>query len=72
MHAHGPSCLSGPLARDRDWWSIPAGSDGARHDAPIRHALVERVRREIAEGTYETPEKFEAALERLLGRLDAS
>jgi hypothetical protein len=31
----------------------------------FRAALVERIRREIAAGTYETPEKWEAALERL-------
>ncbi len=62
MHAHGPSCLPGPVRRDRLRWSAPA--------APIRHHLVERVRREIAEGTYETPEKLEAALEHLLRRLE--
>lgn len=39
-------------------------------DAPIRQELVERVRREIAEGVYETPEKWEAALERLFDRLE--
>jgi len=31
---------------------------------------VARVRQEIADGTYDTPEKFEIALERLLARLD--
>jgi hypothetical protein len=55
------------MIRDRDWWSDP---DGARPAAPIRQHLVERVRREIAAGTYETPEKFEAALEHLIRRLD--
>lgn len=39
-------------------------------DRPIRQELVERVRREIAAGSYETPEKWEKALERLLERLD--
>jgi hypothetical protein len=38
--------------------------------ADIRLALVNRVRREIAEGTYDTPEKWEAALDRLLDRLE--
>jgi hypothetical protein len=38
-------------------------------DAPIRADLVERVRREIADGTYDTPEKWDAALDRLLKRL---
>jgi hypothetical protein len=69
MHAHGPSCLPGPVTRDPDWWSVPAGS--ARHPAPVRLRLVRRVRREIAAGTYDTPEKLEAALERLLRRLDS-
>ena len=32
--------------------------------------LVERIRREIAAGTYDTQEKWEAALDRLLDRLD--
>jgi hypothetical protein len=37
---------------------------------PSRADLVERVRREIAEGVYETEEKWEAALGRLLDRLE--
>lgn len=36
-----------------------------RQDADIRRELVARIRREIAEGLYDTPEKFEAALSRL-------
>ena len=36
----------------------------------IRVELVARVRREIAEGIYETPEKWEVALDRLLDRLE--
>jgi hypothetical protein len=36
----------------------------------VRTELVERVRREIAEGTYDTPEKLEIGLERLLKRLE--
>lgn len=39
-------------------------------DPNIRRELVERVRREIAEGTYDTPEKWEAALDRMLDRLE--
>jgi hypothetical protein len=46
------------------------------HETPprgeeIRSDLVERVRREIAAGTYETPEKWDIALGRLLERLEA-
>ena len=39
-------------------------------DAPIRADLVRRVRKEISEGAYDTPEKWEAALDRLLERLE--
>ncbi|HZZ78209.1 MAG TPA: hypothetical protein VFE62_06805 [Gemmataceae bacterium] len=39
--------------------------------APIRKDLVDRVRKEIAAGTYDTREKWEAALDRLLERLNA-
>ena len=41
-------------------------------DPNIRHDLVARIRREIAAGTYETPEKLDAALERMLARCDWS
>ncbi len=45
-------------------------SDGrTRTTVGIRTELVERVRREIAAGTYETPEKWEAAFDRLLDTL---
>lgn len=37
--------------------------------ASIRADLVERVRKEIEDGTYETTEKWEAALDRLLENL---
>jgi hypothetical protein len=71
MNTHGPSCLPGPVTRERDWWSLPAGADSTPNtDAPVRQPLVERVRREIAAGTYDTPERFEAALERLLHILE--
>ncbi|MBX6313759.1 MAG: flagellar biosynthesis anti-sigma factor FlgM [Isosphaeraceae bacterium] len=35
----------------------------------IRHERVEEIRRQIAAGTYETPEKLEVALDRLLDEL---
>jgi hypothetical protein len=40
-------------------------------EEPIRTDLVERIRCEIAAGTYETPEKWALALDRLLARLEA-
>lgn len=36
----------------------------------VRPELIERIRREIAEGTYDSAEKWEAALDRLLNRLE--
>lgn len=45
----------------RNYSGAPGGS--------IRNELVERIRREIEAGTYETPEKWEAALENLLEKL---
>ena len=35
----------------------------------VRLDLVSRVRQEIREGTYDTPEKLQAALDRLADRL---
>jgi negative regulator of flagellin synthesis FlgM len=35
----------------------------------IRSGLVERVRREIAAGTYDTPEKLDVALDRMIDEL---
>ena len=40
-----------------------------RGDPDLRSDLVERIRREIAAGTYETPEKWEVALDRFLDSL---
>jgi len=59
MLAHGPTCLKGPRSRKRAQW---------RPEAGIRVDLVARVRQEIADGTYDTPDKLEIALERLLAR----
>jgi len=85
MHRHGPSCLEGPVSRGRRLWqepesaatlipepkpAKPRGKVIHRADAPIRKELVERIRREIEAGTYDTPEKMEKALERLLEQMD--
>jgi len=37
--------------------------------APIRQDRVDAIRAQIASGTYETPEKLDAALERLLDEI---
>jgi len=82
MHPHGPSDFIGPQRGTPAWWhgghddaeanaaARPQGSEQAMNDRPIRHELVERVRREIAAGAYDTPEKWGAALDRLLDRLE--
>lgn len=36
-------------------------------EMPLRQALIERVREEIARGTYDTPEKLDAALDAMMG-----
>lgn len=41
----------------------------AAETGAIRQDLVNRIRAEIAAGTYETPEKLDAALDRLLDEI---
>src|ERR1019366_5697219 len=79
MHEHGPDELIGPIRGTSAWWrgmgAPPEKLDEGPPDAkpkrkpkttkPIRKELVDRVRQEIAAGTYETQEKWEAALETL-------
>ena len=57
-------------SRRRNAGSRNAAGDNTAPEPEIRQELVDRVRREIAEGTYETPEKWDEALRRLLERLD--
>lgn len=40
-----------------------------KNGGPVRTELVNRIRSEIEQGTYETPEKLEAAIDELLGDL---
>ena len=81
MYRHGPSCLQGPVSRARRWWVSPAPEERARQtpSSPdlspndpegVRLDLVARVRREIAAGTYDTPERWAAALDCLCRRLE--
>jgi hypothetical protein len=66
MYRHMPTCLENPVSRNRlhGLFNNPVSAEEIRRD------LVERIRREIAEGTYDTPEKWEAALDRLAERLE--
>ena len=82
MQHQGPNGMGGPLRGTSVWWhgrtdeAEPSVNADDRppehdpHDPTIRMELVNRVRREIAAGDYDTPERWEAALDRLLDRLN--
>ncbi len=65
----GPVAGNGPSGGGHSGQPDDRIAEQAGQDAEIRAELVARVRREIAEGTYDTPAKFEKALEKLLERL---
>ena len=71
MQTHLASRFPGPITSQREWW-LPASDDSVPElaDPDIRADLVRRIRREIAGGTYDTPEKMELALRRLLEHID--
>lgn len=72
--------MGGPLRGTSVWWhgrrepTEPTVTDEPPplrdEDPTIRRELVDRVRREIAAGDYDTPERWEAALDRLLDRVN--
>jgi hypothetical protein len=77
MHLHGPDSREGPVSFSGCWKTASARKPGRTHEeeevrdrAPIRVDLVEQIRKEIAAGTYVTTEKWEAALDCLLSRLE--
>lgn len=43
--------------------------DGISQLPEIRHERVEEIRQQIAEGTYDTPERLELALDRMLSEI---
>ena len=67
---HRPSVLRGPSRRGHFASRLPLGNKNrrSRKSSPklFRADLVARVRAEIALGSYETPEKLQLALARLL------
>jgi hypothetical protein len=72
MYRNGSTiaCLPARSCADRaEPWAASPAPAGQIEGEDIRHDLVERVRREIEAGTYDTPERWEAALERLAERL---
>ncbi len=81
-NVHGPHQLQGPhwqrpVSRTAEAGPVdqvdisPAAEAAAQasETGDFRADLVARVRNEIAAGTYETPAKIDAALERLLDEL---
>ncbi len=84
-HVHGPHGLNGPhtnrapgaqpakpSASPADQVDISAAAEAAinaTETGESRAELVARVRGEIADGSYETPEKLDAALDRLLDEI---
>lgn len=82
-HVHGPQSVKGPhsargatpanpprTAAPSDQLDIsPAAAAAAEAGSDIRADLVARVRGEIASGNYETPDKLDGALERLLDEI---
>jgi negative regulator of flagellin synthesis FlgM len=84
-HVHGPQGINAPhsvhrgqpsqaarpgMAADRvEISSAAAAAVQAAEAGPIRQALVNNIRAQIANGTYETPGKLEAALERMLDEI---
>jgi negative regulator of flagellin synthesis FlgM len=84
-HIHGPHGVNAPhitqrgqaaqqtpMGRTVDRLDISAAAEAAAQVAEsgeIRQDLVNEIRAQIAAGTYETPGKLDAALERLLDEI---
>ena len=77
MYRHAPVWANSPVPAVR-WWVGPtpeAPADEASalrppaNAAEVRHDLVARVRLEIVAGTYDTEERWEAALDGLARHL---
>lgn len=83
-HLHGPQSLAGPHSARQTQATGSSFSDQyadevqisdaarlaeAHGDADIRYDRVAEIRAQIASGTYETPEKLDAALERMLDEI---
>jgi negative regulator of flagellin synthesis FlgM len=65
----GPQQTSSTGSVDRVDISPAAEAAMASEGSPIRQGLVNSIRRQIADGTYDTPDKMEMALDRLLDEM---
>jgi hypothetical protein len=73
MQSHGPCTLKGPITQHREWWQRPkrpSRRPKCNVVTGIRFELVQRMRREIAAGSYDTPQKLAMAVDRMARRLN--
>jgi negative regulator of flagellin synthesis FlgM len=68
----GQAAQEAPGTKSADRVDISAAAEAAiraSEGGEIRHQLVNQIRSQIAAGTYETPAKLDAAVERLLDEI---
>jgi negative regulator of flagellin synthesis FlgM len=68
----GQSAQESPSAKPTDRVDISAAAEAAiqaRESCEVRQDLVQQIRAQIAAGTYETPAKLDAAIDRLLDQI---
>jgi negative regulator of flagellin synthesis FlgM len=68
----GTAGANAPESLSVDSIDISAAAEAAVQAAEsgeVRQGLVDRIRNQIAEGTYETPDKLDWAVERLLDEI---
>ena len=73
MQRHGPTCLYGRVPLALELRTFPTLTTQHSDELPLfglRLKLIERVRLEISEGTYDTHEKWEQALDRLFDEME--
>ena len=84
-HLHGPQPLgpphssrasqpaaradSGPIKDELEISEAARLTEQAQQVPEVRQARINSIRAQIAEGTYETPEKLDVAIERLLDEI---
>lgn len=64
MYRHMPTRPKNPVSHNRLHWLFNPAAEPETEE--FRHDLVARIRRQIADGVYDTPGKWQAALERLI------